>query len=223
MPPHAIRDPLPGHRTRGLLDLGRAGFDFALRWYALAYIAGIVIGWRIIVAAVQRPALWPGDRAPMTPEQVEEFLTWAVLGIVAGGRLGYALFYQPGYYLANPVEILYVWQGGMSFHGGFLGVVVAALWFCRRNGIPVRAAVGRAGHRGAVRDHAGAARELRERGAVGAAHGPALGRDLPGRAGAGLPRRSRALRAAPSQLYEAGLEGLLLGAILLWLAFGRGG
>jgi hypothetical protein len=112
-------------------------FEFALRWYALAYIAGILIGWRIIVAAVKRPALWPGDRAPMTPGQVEEFLTWAVLGIIAGGRLGYTLFYQPAYYLSNPVEILYIWQGGMSFHGGFLGVVAAGCGSAAGTAIPV--------------------------------------------------------------------------------------
>ena len=108
------------------------GFDFALRWYALAYIAGLVIGWRLVVALVRRPRLWPGGSAPMTPAQVEELLTAVILGVILGGRLGYVLFYNPGYYLQHPVEALYVWQGGMSFHGGFLGVVVAALIFARR-------------------------------------------------------------------------------------------
>ena len=111
-----------------------AGREFALRWYALAYLAGLLIGWRIIVALMRRPRLW-GGAAPMRPEQVEELLTWVVVGVILGGRLGFVLFYEPGYYLSHPAEILRVWQGGMSFHGGFLGVVLAAWVWARRNGI----------------------------------------------------------------------------------------
>src|SRR5690606_10119161 len=98
------------------LDLG--GFSFALRWYALAYIAGFVIGWRLIVAAVRRPHLWQGGVAPMQAGEVESLLTWIILGVILGGRLGFVLFCQPGYYLSHPVQILQVWEGGMSFHGG---------------------------------------------------------------------------------------------------------
>ena len=98
-----------------------AGREFALRWYALAYLVGLLAGWRIMVALMRRPRLW-GGQAPMAPEQVEELLTWIVVGVVLGGRLGFVLFYEADYYLANPGEILRVWQGGMSFHGGFLGV-----------------------------------------------------------------------------------------------------
>jgi len=97
------------------------GMEFSLRWYALAYITGIVIGWRLVVASVKRPGLWPGDTAPMTERQVEDLLTWVILGVILGGRLGYVLFYQPGYYLSNPSQILRVWEGGMAFHGGLLG------------------------------------------------------------------------------------------------------
>ncbi|MEF9604113.1 prolipoprotein diacylglyceryl transferase, partial [Paracoccus sp. PXZ] len=111
------------------------GMEFSLRWYALAYLAGLLIGWRIIVALMRRPGLW-GDAAPMRPEQVEELLTWVIVGVVLGGRLGFVLFYEPGYYLANPGQIPVIWRGGMSFHGGFLGVVLASWWFCRRHGIP---------------------------------------------------------------------------------------
>jgi phosphatidylglycerol:prolipoprotein diacylglycerol transferase len=97
------------------------GVQIPLRWYALAYIIGIVLGWRLSVAALRRPHLWAGGVAPMTPPQLEALLTWIILGIIAGGRLGYVLFYQPGYFLQNPLEIPAIWQGGMSFHGGFLG------------------------------------------------------------------------------------------------------
>ena len=104
---------------------------FAIRWYALAYIVALVIGWRVM----RRMAL----RAPQvaTLLQVDDFLTWATLGVVLGGRLGYVLFYQPGLYFAHPAAMLELWHGGMSFHGGVLGVVVALVIFTRRRGIPL--------------------------------------------------------------------------------------
>lgn len=199
------------------------GVEFALRWYALAYIAGILIGWRLIVAAVKRPRLWPGDSAPMTPQQVEELLSWIIVGVILGGRLGFVLFYKPAYYLRHPEEILMVWQGGMSFHGGFLGVVIAALIFAARFKVP-RLSLG-------------------DSLALAVPAGLMLGRianfinaelwgrptDLPW--GVVFPGASAQTcdgviglcARHPSQLYEAALEGLVLGALLLWLAFRRGG
>ncbi|MCW5750994.1 MAG: prolipoprotein diacylglyceryl transferase [Alphaproteobacteria bacterium] len=100
---------------------------FALRWYALAYLAGLLIGWRLIVRLAGRPD------SPVTPKQADDFLIWAALGVILGGRLGYVIFYKPGYYLENPGDILAVWQGGMSFHGGLLGVVAALLLHASRN------------------------------------------------------------------------------------------
>jgi len=102
---------------------------FALRWYALAYIGGIVLGWLL---ARRHLALAP---IAASRSQADDFVTWVTLGIILGGRLGYVLFYRPGYYLTNPWEIPFLWQGGMSFHGGALGVVVAILVFCRREGL----------------------------------------------------------------------------------------
>ena len=104
---------------------------FGIRWYALAYITGLVLGWRLLRYLVR---LSP---AVATPVQADDFLTWATLGVVLGGRLGYVLFYQPSVYLAHPAMIFAVWEGGMSFHGGALGVTIAILWFCRRNAIPL--------------------------------------------------------------------------------------
>ena len=86
------------------------GLEFALRWYALAYIAGILIGWRLAIWAVNRAGLWANDAPPMTPRQIEDLLTWVILGIILGGRLGFVLFYMPGYYLTRPAEILMIWQ-----------------------------------------------------------------------------------------------------------------
>jgi phosphatidylglycerol:prolipoprotein diacylglycerol transferase len=102
----------------------------AIRWYALAYIVSLVIGWRVMRRLVLRTP------AVATMEQTDDFLTWATLGVVLGGRLGYVLFYQPDLYLAHPLAALQVWQGGMSFHGGALGVIVALILYCRQQRIP---------------------------------------------------------------------------------------
>jgi phosphatidylglycerol:prolipoprotein diacylglycerol transferase len=101
----------------------------AIRWYALAYIAGIILGWWVARRLMALPPV------AATREQTDDFITWVTLGIILGGRLGYVLFYRPGYYLTAPWEAFYVWQGGMSFHGGALGVIVAILVFCHRHGI----------------------------------------------------------------------------------------
>jgi phosphatidylglycerol:prolipoprotein diacylglycerol transferase len=108
-----------------LVEIG----PFTIRWYALAYIAGILIGWRLARILVQRTP------EVATPEQVDDYVTWATLGIILGGRLGYVLFYRPGYYVMAPWEALYLWHGGMSFHGGALGVIVATWAFARRRGL----------------------------------------------------------------------------------------
>lgn len=106
-----------------LIEIG----PFAIRWYALAYITGIVLGWRLARVLVQRPP------QAATPEQVDDFVTWATLGIILGGRLGYVFFYRPGYYITAPWEAFYLWHGGMSFHGGALGVIAALFLFTRVN------------------------------------------------------------------------------------------
>lgn len=97
-----------------------------IRWYALAYIAGIVLGWLYIVRLAKRPD------SPAKPNQVDDFVFWATLGIILGGRLGYVIFYKPGYFLQNPAEILATWQGGMSFHGGMLGMFLAMYLYGRK-------------------------------------------------------------------------------------------
>ncbi|HXP31177.1 MAG TPA: prolipoprotein diacylglyceryl transferase [Stellaceae bacterium] len=104
---------------------------FAIRWYALAYIAGLVIGWRYCIAIAKRPP------KVARPQDIDDFLVWATLGVVLGGRIGYVLFYKPGYYVENPGEIIALWHGGMSFHGGAAGVFVALVLFCRQRGIPL--------------------------------------------------------------------------------------
>lgn len=177
-----------------------------IRWYALAYIAGFILGWRY--------ALWLTRRSPLPPdrEALDDFLTWAVIGTILGGRLGYVLFYNVQEYLQNPVAALEIWKGGMSFHGGFLGVSAAIVLFAWKRGFSFLL--------------------LGDVVAAAAPIGLFFGRianfvngELWGRVvtepwvtwGIVFPNAGAEPRH-PSQLYEAGLEGLVLFLILLPLA-----
>jgi len=173
---------------------------FAIRWYALAYIFGILLGWLYARALIRAATLWGGP-APLTVADYDDFIIWVTLGIILGGRVGYVLFYNPAHFAAHPVEIFEVWNGGMSFHGGFTGCVVAVILFALKRKISVLS--------------------LGDLTCAVAPLGLLLGRlanfvngELWGRPadvpwamvfpGAGpLPRH-------PSQLYEASLEGLAL-------------
>ncbi|KIN62012.1 Prolipoprotein diacylglyceryl transferase [Sulfitobacter noctilucicola] len=198
------------------------GIDFALRWYALAYIVGILLGWRLVLRAAATPRLWPDNKPVMTKGQIEDLLFWIILGVILGGRLGYVLFYQAGYYLTNPLRILQLWEGGMSFHGGAIGVILAAFFYTKRYNIPTISAGDLV--------------------ALGLAPGLLLGRianfinaELWGRPtdllwGVAFPTQAAqycpdvvgVCARHPSQLYEAMLEGLVLGGLLIWMAWRRG-
>ena len=106
-----------------LIQLG----PFAIRWYALAYIAGLVIGWQVMRRVCAEPP------KILSPLKIDDFLLWAALGVILGGRIGYVLFYKPGFYIEHPLAVLTLWEGGMSFHGGLLGVIAAILAFAIRN------------------------------------------------------------------------------------------
>lgn len=110
-----------------------AGFGpFHLRWYALAYIAGLFLGWRYMVWLARKDRLWAPGKPSMSAPQIDDFVFWATIGVIVGGRLGYVLFYKPDMIWRNPIEIVQTWEGGMSFHGGLIGVALAALFFvCR--------------------------------------------------------------------------------------------
>ena len=185
-----------------LVEIG----PIAIRWYALAYIVGILLAWRY--------CRWLTTKSPsgLEAKDMDDLLLWATLGVVLGGRLGYIVFYNPGYYLENPLQILVLWQGGMAFHGGLIGVLVAIGLFARSRGVRYFE----------LADIVGAATPI----------GLLLGRianfingELYGRPadvpwamifpqGGPEPRH-------PSQLYEAGLEGLVL-FLFLWVLVRRG-
>ena len=198
------------------------GVDLALRWYALAYIAGIVIGWRLGVWTAARAELWPEGRAPMSKDQIDDYITWAILGIILGGRLGFVLFYQPGYYLANPGEILAIWQGGMAFHGGLLGVVVASWIYAARHAIPKRSAADLIALSVPPGLLFGRLANFINAELWGRPTDLPWGVIFPGDAAQDCPGIVGLCARHPSQLYEGLLEGLVLGVVLLWLAWRRG-
>lgn len=201
------------------IDLGPV--TFALRWYALAYIVGLIAGWKLIVRMISTPRLWPGA-APASAEQIERLLTWVIVGVILGGRLGYVLFYDLASFAAEPGRILRVWEGGMSFHGGFAGVVVAGMIFCRREKIAMlpmadlMAAVVPIGlFLGRIANFINA--EL-----WGRPTALPWGVAFPGDAAQACATFDLPCIRHPSQLYEAGLEGLLLMAVFSFLIWRRG-
>src|ERR1700758_468877 len=107
-----------------------------IRWYALAYIAGLLLGWAYARRLVQRKDFWGSTKAP-APVDIDDLLVYAAMGVIFGGRLGYVAFYNAGFYLAHPFEIFALWNGGMSFHGGLAGTILAIYILARSKGIPV--------------------------------------------------------------------------------------
>jgi phosphatidylglycerol:prolipoprotein diacylglycerol transferase len=191
-------------------DIDPVAFEIGplvVRWYALAYIVGLIIGWKYAVWLNRRPA-------GLVPQAaLDDFLAWAVIGIVLGGRIGYVLFYQPGYFLENPLAILELWHGGMSFHGGLTGIIVAMLLFVRKRGIPFLALTDLVAAAGPIGLFLGRIANF--------INGELWGRatDVPW--AIVFPQAGPAGRH-PSQIYEALTEGALLFVILAILAR-RGG
>jgi len=171
-----------------------------IRWYGLAYVAALLFGVWYIKRLVTTPDLWAGRKPTMLPKEVDDMFVWIFLGVVAGGRIGYVLLYQPLKYLSHPLEIFQVWDGGMSFHGGFLGVVIACYFYGRKVGAGLD--------------------QMLDLGAAATPVGLGLGRvanfingELWGRE-SDMPWAmifpGQTVARHPSQLYEALLEGLLL-------------
>jgi phosphatidylglycerol:prolipoprotein diacylglycerol transferase len=179
---------------------------FAIRWYALAYIGGIVLGWIYARALIKATTLWRGT-PPISLLDFDDFILWVTIGIILGGRTGYVLFYNLDFFVQHPAEILELWKGGMSFHGGFLGCVVAVFGFCWKRNLSVASlgdltcAVGPIGlFLGRIANFINS--ELWGRPADASVPWAMVFSN-----GGPLPRH-------PSQLYEAGLEGILLFIIL---------
>nr|WP_205412874.1 prolipoprotein diacylglyceryl transferase [Neorhizobium tomejilense] len=182
----------------------------AVHWYGLAYVAGILLGWFYARRLAANGSLWKDGQSPITAVQLDDFLVWVAAGIVLGGRIGYILFYDMGAVAANPVRAIEIWNGGMSFHGGFIGATIAMIIFARRNTIPVWS--------------------MFDTVAAVVPFGLLFGRIANFINGELWGRLSSAPWAVvfptggpfsrhPSQLYEAGLEGIVLVLVLALLIF----
>jgi phosphatidylglycerol---prolipoprotein diacylglyceryl transferase len=203
-----------------LISVDIGGHTYGIRWYALAYIVGILFGWWIMLRAIRTPRLWAGD-PPLTAEQVERFFTWAIIGIIVGGRLGYVIFYEPATFLAEPWRIPFVWEGGMAFHGGFAGVVVAGIWFCRREKVPMLSLGDLLALTVPVGLMLGRIANFINAELWGRPTSLPWGVIFPGEAAQACATLTESCARHPSQLYQAALEGLLLALVLSWLAFRR--
>jgi phosphatidylglycerol---prolipoprotein diacylglyceryl transferase len=179
---------------------------FAIRWYALAYICGIVLGWIYARSLLKNERLWGGP-APISLVALDDFILWVTIGIILGGRTGYVLFYNLPFFIHNPLEILELWKGGMSFHGGFMGCVVAVIWFARKNAIPILSLGDITTAVGPIGLFLGRIANFINSELWGRAADPDLPWAMIFPNGGPLPRH-------PSQLYEAGLEGVVLFTIL---------
>ena len=184
---------------------------FALRWYALAYVAGIALGWWYGVRLIKSQAIWRGGTAPINQTQADDLILWITLGIILGGRLGYVLFYRPDLIWRNPLEVLQIWQGGMSFHGGALGVILAVTVYAKlqkidllRLGDLVAPCVPFGLFFGRIANFI---------------NGELWGRPTEAPWGVIFPTGGPFPRH-PSQLYEAVLEGIVLFIILRWATHG---
>ena len=179
---------------------------FAIRWYALAYIAGIVLGWIYARSLLKNERLWDGP-PPLSLAQLDDFILWVTIGIIVGGRTGYVLFYNLPFFIQHPAEIFELWKGGMSFHGGFMGCVVAVMWFARVNGISILSLGDITTAVAPIGLFLGRLANFINSELWGRAADPSLPWAIIFPNGGPLPRH-------PSQLYEAGLEGILLFTIL---------
>jgi phosphatidylglycerol:prolipoprotein diacylglycerol transferase len=179
---------------------------FAVRWYALAYIGGIVLGWLYARALVRNERLWSGP-APISLVQLDDFILWVTLGIILGGRTGYVLFYNLPFFIEHPAAMFKLWEGGMSFHGGFLGCVVAVMAFASRNGISILSLGDITTAVGPIGLFLGRLANFINGELWGRAADPGLPWAMVFPTGGNVPRH-------PSQLYEAGMEGILLFTLL---------
>ena len=186
-----------------------------VRWYGLSYVAGLLLGWLYIRRMVANAALW-GNRKPLTLDEVDTLLLWVMAGVVLGGRLLNIILYDPMPYLRDPVEILRTWNGGMSFHGGVIGVTIALFAFAWRYGISALAAGDVVATAVPVGLFFGRIANFVNGELWGRVSDVPWAMVFPNTDAGPLPRH-------PSQLYEAGLEGLAHGLLLWWLATRRGG
>ncbi len=194
------------------------GIDFALRWYALSYLLGFFFAIKIMKYFVTRQWLWISGAPPLNVQQVDVLFTYLILGVILGGRLGYVLFYNFNYYLSDPIAIIRVWDGGMAFHGGFLGVCLAVIFYCQANNIPLSSVSDLIATASPPGLFLGRLANFINAELWGRPTEQPWGVIFPGALAQTCEGVNGICARHPSQLYEAILEGLLLFAILFVLA-----
>jgi phosphatidylglycerol:prolipoprotein diacylglycerol transferase len=198
------------------------GFTFALRWYAISYILGFVCALRLMKFFIVRKVLWPVSGSLLTSEQADALLSYLILGVIVGGRLGYVAFYNLEYYLLDPTSILRIWDGGMAFHGGFIGVILAVLVFCRANKLALWCTADLIAISTPPGLLFGRVANFINAELWGRPTDVPWGVIFPGEYAQECMGIIGPCARHPSQLYEAGLEGLLLMAVLFYIAFAGG-
>ncbi|MFP3544725.1 prolipoprotein diacylglyceryl transferase [Rhizobium sp. SIMBA_035] len=183
----------------------------AIHWYGLAYVVGIMLGWSYARRIAGNDSLWPGNASPITKAQLDDFVVWAALGIVLGGRIGYILFYDMPAVIESPIRAIQIWNGGMSFHGGIIGTTLAMILFARKNSIPIWSLFDIVAGVVPIGLFFGRIANF--------INGELWGRlaDVPW---AVVFPTGGPFARHPSQLYEAGLEGIVLLSVLALLIYG---
>jgi phosphatidylglycerol:prolipoprotein diacylglycerol transferase len=195
--PYPIVDPVA-------LQIG----PLAIKWYGLAYIAGLLLGWLYIKRLLDQKHLWADGKPPLASQRVDDLLIYMTVGVLLGGRLGYVLFYEPRYFLMNPLDIPAVWKGGMAFHGGLVGSIVAILVFARRTGANPLSMLDLCAAATPIGLFFGRLANFINAELIGRPTSVPWAMVFPG---------SDLVERHPSQLYEAFFEGLVLFAVLWWM------
>lgn len=184
----------------------------SIKWYGLAYVAGLLLGWFYVRRLLATKSLWPNDKPPFAPEVADDLFIWVAIGVVVGGRLGHVLLYEPGYFLSHPLDILQIWRGGMAFHGGILGTILAMWLFARHMRVPALSVMDIVSAAVPIGAFFGRIANFINGEVVG------LKSNLPW--AIPIPQQGPEPRH-PAQLYESLTEGLLLFLILYWIIYHR--
>jgi len=184
----------------------------SVKWYGLAYVAGLLGGWLYVRRMLADIRLWANGQPPFSINKTDDLLLFMTVGVIVGGRLGEVLFYEPGYFFEDPLRIFKIWQGGMSFHGGLAGSILAIYLFARTNGAPLRSVLDICAAATPIGLFFGRIANFINAELWGRASDMPWAVIFPGREAGGIARH-------PSQLYEAALEGAVLFAVLWWLIY----
>lgn len=201
-----------------IFSINLLGFNFALRWYALSYIVGFLCALKIMKYFIVRKALWHRESPPLSTDLADSMITYLIIGVILGGRLGYVVFYNFDYYLINPISVLRIWDGGMAFHGGFIGVIVSVVIFCRSNSIPLWATADLIAVSTPPGLFFGRVANFINAELWGRPTDVFWGVIFPGERAQQCEGVIGQCARHPTQLYEAGLEGLLLFLVLFYFA-----